>query len=129
MDRDREDEQHHNDGDRRRAEDLRHRSLVAAEERNENGDRGDGQRHIGHRGKPLMPEMLGTRLGGHAAERSADMQWGGHQAIPIVNMMNSHSTIVMAIEAMRLAAASHSRSLGPKPRPVSQIRWRMPPNM
>ena len=53
----------------------------------------------------------------------------GHYAIPIVSMMNSHSTIVIAIEPIRPAAANHSRSFGPKPRPVSQIRWRMPPSM
>src|SRR5262249_33469080 len=133
MDRDRGDEQQHDDGDRRRAEDLCGRCLVAAEQRDHDAHRSDGQRHVGDRGEPLMPEMLGARFGGaaaeHASERCADMGGLGHYPIPIVSMMKIHSTRVMAIEPTRLAAASHSRSFGPKPRPVSQMRWRMPPSM
>ena len=76
----------------------------------------------------------GAGSGGAAAadpgERGADMlDVVAHRGPPIAKKPTIHSTTVIAIEPIRLAAASHSRSLGPKPRPVSQIRWRMPPSM
>jgi hypothetical protein len=56
MDRNRNDEQDHDDGDHWRAKDLRHGDLIAAKQSNENGDRRDGQWHVGDRCEPLMPE-------------------------------------------------------------------------
>ena len=97
-------------------------------------DRGDGQWDVGDRGEALAPEIAGAGSGGAAAadpgERGADMlDVVAHRGPPIAKRPTIHSTTVIAIEPTRLAAASHSRSLGPKPRPVSQIKWRMPPSM
>src|SRR5271156_5822378 len=128
----RDDEQHQDDGDRRRTQDLRGGRLVAAHEHDQDDHRGDGQRNISDGGEALTPEMLGAGFGGakatDAGERRADMGGSAHYDTPIVKSTKIHSSTVMAIEPIRLAATSHSRSLGPKPRPVSQIRWRTPPS-
>src|ERR1700733_10690058 len=133
MDDDRADEQQHDDSDERRAQNLRHRRLVTAEQHDQNDHHGDGQRNIGDRGEALMPEMAGAGFGragaAHARERSADMLRPAHYGPPMIKSPIIHNTSVMAIEPIRLASASHSRSLGPKPRPVSQIKWRTPPSM
>src|SRR6185437_2415663 len=109
--------------------------LIAAEQHDENHDRRDRQRNIGDRGQPLAPEMIGARMGGaqaaDAGKRRADVLGGGiaHSGPPIASKPKIHNRTVIAIEPIRVAAASHSRSVGPKPRPVSQIKWRMPPSM
>jgi hypothetical protein len=58
----RRDEQHHRDGDDRRAEDLRRGGLVASEQREHDRDRADGERNERDRGQPLMPEMAGAGM-------------------------------------------------------------------
>src|SRR5262249_4124988 len=133
--RDRGDEQQHDDGDRGRAENLRHGGLIAAEQHDDDDHRGDGQRNVGDCGEPLVPEVLGARAGGaaaaHAGERRAVWLGGAcpHPAPAMASSTTTQRTTVTVIEPTKWAAASHSRSFGPKPRPASQIRWRMPPNM
>ena len=80
------------------------------------------------RQKCSVPD-LAAPIAADAGQRGANMRGSAHHETPIVSRTNSHSSTVMAIEPIKLAAASHSRSVGPKPRPVSQIRWRTPPSM
>ena len=131
----RDDEQQHDDGDQRRSEDLGRRGLVAAEQHHDDDDGGDAQRNAGYGGQALPPELPGARSCGAAAqnapERRADMLGTcvAHRGPPMARNPTIHSSSVIATEPIRLAAASHSRSTGPKPRPVSHSRWRMPPSV
>ena len=74
---DRDNEQQHDHGDQRRAEDLRDGRMVAAEQRDHDDDERDGERDVGDRGEALAPEMLGAGAGGaetaHARERRAHL--------------------------------------------------------
>ena len=93
------------------------------------------------RGQPLANEVLGAgfrrAVAAHAAERRAHAHGrlanpftaASHRSPPISSPPTIHRMTVSAIEPTRLARASHSRSAGPKPWPVSQIRWRTPPSM
>ena len=54
------DEQQHRDRDERRAEDLHHRGVIAAQQSDDDHDQRDGQRHVGDRGQALVPEHAGA---------------------------------------------------------------------
>src|SRR5438093_514657 len=60
---DRQDEQQHRNGDRRRTEDLHRGGMVAADQGYHEHDEEDRQRHAGQRSKALMPEMPGAGSG------------------------------------------------------------------
>src|SRR5262249_47072136 len=126
------DEQQHDDGDERRAQGPLRRRLVAAEQRDHDQHEADGERHIGDRGETLPPEMLGPGLGrakpAHARERGAKPDLA-HRWSPNTRYPTTQRTSVSTIDPTSVMTASQSRSLGENPRPVSQIRWRMPPSM
>ena len=85
---DRQDEQQHDHGDQRRAEDLHHCGMIATEQTHHDEHEGDDQRHVGDCGEALAPELLGAGSGRaqaeHPPERRAHLA-RNHQRDPPMN--------------------------------------------
>jgi hypothetical protein len=64
---------------------LHHRGMIATEQAHHDEHEADGQRHVGHGGQALAPEMLGAGSGSpeaaHAPERGAHLA-RNHQRDP-----------------------------------------------
>src|SRR5512132_1092905 len=88
----------------------------------------DHERHVGDRRHPLAPEGLGAAMRWSYAAGFGE--WRGHgYAPPLSQYPAIHSTSVSTVEPMMVPQAKISMLTLSRPRPVSQIRWRIPPSM